>query len=205
MNILYKKFYKEKITKIFTESKSVVDIGGGLRISKKQGNRYDAKNEWIVPLAKKVEYKILDPVDTYDPDIVGDIHNLPFKDNSQDAIICNAVLEHVENPIKASQEIYRVLKPKGYCFVYVPFLYYYHAEEGYYGDFWRFTEDSIKYMFKDFSSVEIQQLTGAIETWIKISPLGRLKILLKIGNLLDRLFGKEKSKQTSGYYIFLTK
>jgi len=55
-------------------------------------------------------------------------------------------LEHVENPIKAAREMYRALKPNGYCFVYVPFLYYYHAEKGYYGDFWRFTEDSTKYM-----------------------------------------------------------
>jgi len=58
-----------------------------------------------------VDYKILDQVGDYCPDIVGDIHNLPFLDNSQEAIICIAVLEHVENPIKAMEEMYRTLKP----------------------------------------------------------------------------------------------
>ncbi|MFC1734042.1 class I SAM-dependent methyltransferase [candidate division KSB1 bacterium] len=202
---IWNNFYKEKITKIFTESNNVLDIGGGLRINKEKNNRYEKKNEWIIPLAKKVDYKILDPVPDYNPDIVGDIHDLPFDDNSQDSIICNAVLEHVENPIKASQEMYRVLKPKGYCFVYVPFLYYYHAEKGYYGDFWRFTEDSINYMFKDFSSIEIQRLHGATETWIKLSPLGRFSVFLFFARLIDVVSKKTKSNQTSGFFVFLTK
>jgi len=197
--------YKKSIEKIFTECKTVIDIGGGLRISSKQGNRYDKKNDWIKDLSDKVDYRIMDPVDTYNPDIVGDIHHMPFKDNSQDAIICNAVLEHVEDPIRAAQEIYRVLKPHGYCFVYVPFLYYYHAEKGYYGDFWRFTEDSLRFMFKDFSSMEIQKTCGAIETWIKISPLVRSKLLLKCASVADVIFKKTDSNQTSGFYVFLVK
>jgi SAM-dependent methyltransferase len=42
------------------------------------------------------------------PLIVADIHNLPFDDKSFDFIYCSHVLEHVEDPIKASQEIMRV-------------------------------------------------------------------------------------------------
>src|SRR3989338_6562967 len=129
-------FFREKIEKIFTDKGSVIDIGGGLRLNAKKGNRQDPSRSWIAPLAAKVKYTVTDAVPDYSPDIVVDIHNLPFSDNSQDAIICIAVLEHVENPIKACGEIYRVLKPGGYCFIYVPFLYYYHAEKGYYKDYW---------------------------------------------------------------------
>ncbi len=198
-------FYKENIKKIFTESKIVIDIGGGLRISKEKGNWFSEGNAWIEPLLEKVEYKIMDPVDTYNPDIVGDIHNMPFIDESQDAIICLSVLEHVEDPIRAAQELYRVLKSGGQLFVYVPFLYYYHAEKGYYGDFWRFTEDSLRFMFKNFSHFEIRRARGAIETWFKLSPFGRFRVVLNFSRFLDKVTGKDKSNQTSGFYVFLIK
>lgn len=201
----WEKFGREKLEKIFKEKSSVIDIGGGLRVLKNRGNRYDPKRTWLLPLIEKVDYKILDPVPDYKPDIVGDIHSLPFPDNSEEAIICLAVLEHVENPIKAASELFRTLKPGGYLYVYVPFLYYYHAEKGYYGDYWRFTKDSLKYIFGDFSSIEIQSVRGATETWIYLSPLGKIKILNKLATMLDKLTGKIKSNQVSGYNVFCIK
>lgn len=201
---LSENFFKNKIIKIFENSNIIIDIGGGLRVSKKS-NRYDIKREWILPFLEKVDYKILDPVSDYNPDIIGDIHNLPFNDNSIDAILCIAVLEHVENPIKACQEIYRVLKPGGKCFVYVPFLYYYHAHTGYYKDYWRFTEDSIDFIFKDFKILEKKSIRGAIETWLYLSPLGKLKLIERLSILLDKLTNKTNSKQVSGYNIYLEK
>lgn len=198
-------FFNEKIQKIFTEKSHVLDIGGGLRISKKRGNRYSKKNVWIEKLASSIDYKILDTVDTYYPDIVGDIQDLPLEDNSQDAIVCSSVLTHVESPEKAMQEIHRVLKPGGYCFLYVPFLYYYHGEEGYYKDYWRFTEDSIRLICKSFSHIEVQKLHGATETWLKLSPLGRIHVFLLFARIIDIIFRKTDSKQTSGFYIFLEK
>lgn len=205
MNTHWDKFYKEKISKILKEKKSVLDIGGGLRISKKVGNRYDKNNEWMLPLLEKVSYKILDPVPDYSPDIVGDIHDLPLSENSQDSVICMAVLEHVENPKKATEEMYRVLKKGGYAFIYVPFLYYYHAERGYYKDYWRFTKDSLDMLFKEFSKVEIQSVRGALETWLNISPLGRFNFLVKIARFFDKVLKKDNSNQVSGYNIFLVK
>ncbi len=198
-------FFREKIIKIFTEKKKIIDIGGGLRVLREKNNRYDKSHEWILPYLKGVEYKILDPVPDYHPDIVGDIHNLPFADNTQDAIICMAVLEHVENPFKAAEEMYRVLKPGGYCFIYVPFLYYYHAEVGYYADYWRFTHESIGLLFKNFSVIEKQSVRGALETWAHLSPFGRIKSLVILCNFLDEVTGKIHSKQVSGYYVFLVK
>lgn len=198
-------FFESKITLIFTEKKSVLDIGGGLRISKEKNNRFDKRRGWIVPYLNKVDYKIMDPVPDYHPDVVGDIHAMPFGDNSQEAIICMAVLEHVENPFTAMKEIYRVLKPGGYCFIYVPFLYYYHPEIGYYADYWRFTKDALHLLSKDFSTVEIQPVRGAIGTLIRLSPLGRYRWCENLATALDRLTGKINSKQVSGYNVFLIK
>lgn len=183
----------------------MLDIGGGLRVVKEKNNRYDKKREWIRPLIENVDYKIMDPVSTYNPDVVGDIHDIPFPDQSLDAVICIAVLEHVKNPIKACEEMHRVLKRGGYCFIYVPFLFYYHAEEGYYGDYWRFTPDSINYMCRSFSAIQIQSVRGAIQTWLHLSPFGRLPFVPSVAYWLDKITGKIKSKQTSGYNIFLVK
>jgi SAM-dependent methyltransferase len=201
----WEKFFNDKITKIFTEKKSVVDIGGGLRIAKEKNNRFDKSRSWILPLASRVDYKIMDPVPDFNPDIVGDIHNLPFADNSIDAIICLAVLEHVEDPVKACKEMHRTLKPGGYALLYVPFLYYYHAEAGYYKDYWRFTRDSLGMILRDFSRIEMCPVRGALGTWIKLSPLGRFKLIENIFYYLDKLFGKINSKQVSGYNVFLIK
>lgn len=39
---------------------------------------------------------------------IGDIYNLPYKNDSFDLITCMEVLEHLENPVKALKEIERV-------------------------------------------------------------------------------------------------
>jgi ubiquinone/menaquinone biosynthesis C-methylase UbiE len=198
-------FFNDRIRTIFAEGADVLDIGGGLRISKEKGNRFNEKNAWMRELADKVSYKIVDPVPTYHPDIVGDIEHLPLPDASVDAVICLSVLESVKNPAKGVAEIQRVLKPGGRCLAYVPFLYYYHAEPGYYRDYWRFTEDAAALLFESFSNVEIKQLHGAVESWIKLSPFGRSKTLLSLGRAADIFFKKTDSKETSGFYIFATK
>jgi SAM-dependent methyltransferase len=200
-------FFCEKIGHMLEEGGTLLDIGGGLRIDPSRNNRIEPKNAWIMPRIKElgVLYRVLDYVDTYHPDVVGDVQNLPLPDGSQTAIVCNAVLEHVENPIKASMELYRVLKPGGCCFLYVPFLYYYHAERGYYGDYWRFTDDAIRSMCKPFSSLELVPVRGPLETLIRLTPMGRLSFMCDIGFLLDKALNKLSSKQVGGYYVFLRK
>lgn len=54
-------------------------------------------------------------------DVKADICNLPFEDNSYDFIICNHVLEHIPDDIKAMQELYRVLAPQGTAILQVPY------------------------------------------------------------------------------------
>lgn len=65
--------------------------------------------------------------DLYSPlaDIKADIQNLPFNNNYFDVIICNHVLEHVEDDIKAMKELLRVLKPGGFAILQVPINYNY--------------------------------------------------------------------------------
>ena len=47
-------------------------------------------------------------------DVQMDVHNIPFEDNSFDVVICNHVLEHVEDAHKVMTEFYRVMKKGGW-------------------------------------------------------------------------------------------
>jgi len=89
--------------------------------------------------------------------IVCDIENLPLKDNSCDVILNIAVLEHVKNPEKIVAEIFRVLKKDGLVFSFFPFIQGYHASPF---DFSRRTIEGIKYLYKDFESVEVKIAGG---------------------------------------------
>lgn len=51
-----------------------------------------------------------------------DIHQIPFGENHFDVVLCNHVLEHVQDDIKAMSEICRVLKPGGWAILQVPFF-----------------------------------------------------------------------------------
>jgi SAM-dependent methyltransferase len=195
-------FFEEKIKKIFTEKKYIIDIGGGLRIMPTKNNR-EREHYWIDKYLKNVKYIVLDKVADYNPDIVGDIHNLSLKDNSVDAVICMNVLEHVEDPQKAIKEIYRVLKSGGYCYFDTPFVFYYHPEVGYYKDFFRFTRDAWEYLTRDFKSTEIQNVRGAISTVMNMFPLFSKKT--RFFDFLDVIFGKQNSNQTSAYRVFCIK
>ncbi|WP_246525588.1 class I SAM-dependent methyltransferase [Geomobilimonas luticola] len=60
-------------------------------------------------------------------DIIADAHQLPYGDESVDAIYCEAVLEHLQEPKNAIAEMWRVLKPEGRVYAITPFLQAYHG------------------------------------------------------------------------------
>lgn len=52
-----------------------------------------------------------------------DIHQMPFDNDRFDVAFCNHVMEHVDDDIKAMQEIHRVLKPGGFAIIQIPFFH----------------------------------------------------------------------------------
>jgi len=49
-----------------------------------------------------------------------DVHNIPFGEGTFDVVLCNHVMEHVEDDLKAMSEIHRVLKRGGWAFIQSP-------------------------------------------------------------------------------------
>ncbi len=88
-------------------------------------------------------------------DVICDIENIPFKDNSVDYIINIAVLEHVPNPQKVIAEIHRILKPGGKIYSFIPFMQPFHASPY---DFQRFTYEGMKKQFKDFEILNLKPI-----------------------------------------------
>ena len=49
-----------------------------------------------------------------------DLHDVPFEENTFDVVLCNHVMEHVQDDIQCMREIVRVLKPGGWAIIQSP-------------------------------------------------------------------------------------
>lgn len=69
-----------------------------------------------------IDYLSVD-IDSPLVDMQMDITNITHDDDTYDVIICNHVLEHILDDIKAMRELYRVLKKGGFAILQVPLSY----------------------------------------------------------------------------------
>ena len=92
-----------------------------------------------------------------DVDLFCDGHDLPFTDNTFDAVVTTAVLEHVLYPEKVVSEIFRVLKPGGKLYSELPFMQQVH--EGAY-DFTRYTLSGHRRLLNGFAEIESGMVAG---------------------------------------------
>ena len=88
---------------------------------------------------------------------VADSHYLPFKNETFDGVVIQAVLEHVVDPPLVVSEIHRVLKADGFVYAETPFMQQVH--EGAY-DFTRYTVLGHRYLFKNFDRLDTGGLDG---------------------------------------------
>lgn len=79
-----------------------------------------------------------------------DIHNPNFKNEKFDIVVCNAILEHVKDPVSAIKELNRVLKKGGLIWVEVPFNQPFHPSPN---DYWRVTLPGLQLWMKDFKQI----------------------------------------------------
>src|SRR6056300_263193 len=131
--------FRDRILDEIEPNDHVLDIGMAMR--DKHKNIISAKRETL-DVNDFVSY----------PDIICDIcSNIEGLEKKYDKIICLAILEHVYNPFKGIENLNKMLKNNGSIYGFVPYLYNYHAPQDlHFQDYFRFSKDSLSYLFKDF-------------------------------------------------------
>jgi SAM-dependent methyltransferase len=94
---------------------------------------------------------------------VCDLTTIPVEDNRFDLILCSQALEHVPEPGKVLEELFRILKPGGSLWLTCP-LFYEEHETPY--DFYRYTQYGLKHLIEraGFLIIRIEWLEGYLGT-----------------------------------------
>lgn len=130
-----------------TASPLVLLVGGGIR----------GKGMSALTGEPAIRLINVDPSPSSTASIFCDAHDLPFRDGSVDAVVAQAVLEHVADPWRCVEEIHRVLKPNGIVYAETPFMQQVHLQ-GY--DFTRFSHMGHRRLFRRFAELESGAVAG---------------------------------------------
>ncbi len=200
----------EKFLEKYATEKRTLDVGSG-------GSKYGQffPNRITVDIDKSRQ-----------PDIIADAHSLPFKDGEFEIILCTEVLEHVKNPFKVEEELWRVLKPGGMLLLSTRFIYPIHDAPS---DFWRFTKYGLRLVFERWEIIELKEETGTIptlavllqrigfQTRLRVNKLTKFLVFLcawflnKMNRVILKEYGDikkntiENNIMSSGYYLACVK
>ena len=89
--------------------------------------------------------------------LVCDGHDLPFADATFDAVVCQAVLEHVLDPPRVVAEMHRVLRPDGLLYAEIPFMQQVHEGAN---DLTRYTYVGQRRLFRCFDELASGAVCG---------------------------------------------
>jgi SAM-dependent methyltransferase len=146
--------------------------------------------------------------------LVTDAHHLPFDDGVFDGVWITAVLEHVIEPQKVVDEIWRVLKPAGMVYAETPFMQQVH-ERAY--DFTRFTANGHRWLFRRFEQIEAgvgggagPALAWSVRYFVRAFLGSRIALLAALPFYLLRLLddfanNRRKADAALGFYIWARK
>ena len=99
------------------ELKNVLVLGCGPRplpIKVLIQKNYDAVGVEPIPSFMNSARKYLGSPDRI---LEGSAEEIPLPSNSQDLVICESVLEHVDSPTKSFDEVFRILRPGGVAYI----------------------------------------------------------------------------------------
>lgn len=135
-------------------------------------------------------------------DCAADLRQLPFRSHCAGTVLCTAVLEHCEEPLRALAEMRRCLSPGGKLILTAPFIWHIHEEPR---DFFRYSRYGLEYLLRKagFEIVSVEPLSGFFGTFAQLGayqlfrlhrgPLRALPVipcaalaLQVVGGFLDR-------------------
>ncbi|MBX4210353.1 class I SAM-dependent methyltransferase [Candidatus Parcubacteria bacterium] len=110
--------------------------------------------------------------------IVANAEALPILDNSVDMVLSESMLEHIPYPELAISEIARIIKPGGFLYIEIPFMFPYHGSPS---DYTRFTISALRKRFDSFEVIGSGTRSGPI-TALVVQLMYALSILLSFGS-----------------------
>lgn len=178
----------------------VLDVGDGMR-------------DHRTALAGRVETLDLNDIDAEAenltrPDILGDVCQ-PFPEwmhGRYDAVIALAILEHVYDPPAAVANFRDALVPGGRLFLYVPWMWRYHAPKSLvFQDYQRLSRDGMAYLLRDFEEVTLYPIRGKYSAILNMLKFWKRRVERPFGTGLNRLVDTRTSPwrntvQASGFF-----
>jgi SAM-dependent methyltransferase len=140
-------------------------------------------------------------IEAYDTtDVIGVGEELPFKDDSFDAVVSLNVLEHVKNPFACAAELARVMKPGASLYCVVPFLQPLHAYPHHY---YNMSHQGLRNLFDATLNIQKQEVIASglpiwtlswfLQSWLNgldgevRQAFSEMKVSDLVGNPLDYL------------------
>jgi SAM-dependent methyltransferase len=140
--------------------------------------------------------------------LICDAHDIPFPDEYFDGVVACSVLEHVADPYRCVDEVYRVLKQAGFVYAITPFMQQVHMDRY---DFTRFTHLGHRRLFRRFSEERsgVSNAQGTVMAWSierffagfsdNLSTYSRLRTLARFFAFPFLLFDKILSSKSAAY------
>lgn len=154
-------------------------------------------------------------------DVVGDLHAIPLRNGSVDAVLCTVTLEHLHSPWQAMAEMGRVTRQGGKGFFVVPFMWELHQEPH---DYYRYSPHGFRFLAErsGFGVDEVRPMGGLFRVLhyrfasllkhavrrpllllIMLPVIPLLMGYMLVSGIVDRLW--KLCDHTLGYTIILTK
>lgn len=166
----------------------VIDVGGG---------RDAPHDEAWPPGARRLR---IDITSTHRPDVQADAVALPVGDARADGVLMVEVLEHLPDPGAAIVETRRVLRDGGTFLGSAPFVWPVHGDPH---DFFRFSEDGLRVLLRDFSEVHIEPIgSPKSSAWVLLSSTSRAA---RVFNPLFRDVGRRPDPRAPEGYVFMAR
>lgn len=138
-------------------------------------------------------------------DIVCSTLRLPFQDASFDAVISQAVFEHLPNPFFTASELHRIIKPGGLVYIDTAFMQPLHGDPNHY---FNMTKRALQLIMSEFKEIQsgikpyqypsfglIMQIEAVLPYVAQGTWKNRLEdfhqLLLKEGSDLDKVLGSK--------------
>ncbi|GMG81831.1 hypothetical protein LNKW23_10440 [Paralimibaculum aggregatum] len=186
---------REQILEATRTATRILDVGASMRTH-------------LGALGDRVETLDINDFGDY-PDLLGDVCS-PFPDwmhGRYDAVIALALLEHVYDPPAAVANLRAALRPGGRIFLYVPWIYRYHAPPDLmFQDYQRLSRDGLAYLLRDFDEITLHPIRGKYSAMANLMKWWKKSLERRLGTWPNRMLDARVSRwrntvQASGYFV----